>query len=255
MDVSLRIAAALAVVLAALPARAEHDHGGHAGHAQPEARMFDVGAGIVLARYETELYAGDYQGVKPTAAWRKGRFGASAELGFYRVTENGARYFGFGDLLLGAGATVWSSRDARLAVGIPVSLPLGDHTHGLGMGHVMVMPTLVAGYRMLGASVTYGRAIGGEAHHAGHGTWPLIDPMNQQELAWSITGAIPLARALTIGSRLGGAVAIGDGTDRTHAAFYAVWTEGRVATKLDLFTGFASDPVVVGGGLSSEVSF
>ena len=255
MNVRLWIIVAAAAVLCPASARAEHDHGGHAGHAQPEARNFDVGAGIVLARYETQLYAGDYQGVKPTAAWRKDRYAFSAEVGFYRMTKNGADYFGFGDVLVGAGATVWSSEQARIAVGLPLSLPTGDHTRGFGMGHVMVMPTVVAGYHRLTASVTYGRAIGGEAHHEGHGAWPLIDPMNQQEVAWSVAGSIPIARVLSIGGRLGGATAIGDGTDRVHAAWEMVWTEGRVATKLDLFTGFASDPVVVGGGLSSEVSF
>ena len=248
-------AAAVSAALAPTGARAEHDHGSHAGHVQPEARHLDVGAGIVLARYETQLYAGDYQGVKPTAVWRRGRYAVSAEIGFYRITKNGAVYFGFGDLLLGAGATVHRGEQTMIALGLPVSLPIGDRTTGLGMGHVMVMPTVVMAYRRLAASLTYGRAVGGDAHHAGHGVWPLIDPLNQQEFAWSVGGSFPIASSLAIGGRLGGAIAIGDGTDRVHAAWEAVWTEGRVATKLDLFTGFASDPVVVGGGLSSEVSF
>lgn len=256
MNVTVRIAMAIAIgVYAPGVVRAEHDHSGHAGHAIAEPQPFDLGAGLVLARYETQLYAGDYQGVKPSAAWHQGRYGVSAELGFYRVTENGARYFGFGDLLVGAGASIWSHDKARLAVGVPVSLPIGDHVHGLGMGHVMVMPTLVAGYDRLTASVTYGRAIGGEAHHVGHGVWPLIDPMNMQEVAWSLSGSFPLGRALAMGGRFGGALAIGDGTNRVNAAWEVVWTEGRVTTKFDIFTGFASDPIVVGGGLSSEVSF
>jgi len=248
-------AAAVSAALAPTAARAEHDHGGHAGHAQPEARNLDLGVGLVLARYETQLYAGDYQGVKPSAAWRHGRWGFSAEIGFYRITKNGASYLGFGDVLVGAGATVHRGEHTMIALGLPMSLPTGDHARGLGMGHVMVMPTVVTGYRRLAASLTYGRAIGGDAHHAGHGVWPLIDPMNQQELAWSVGGSFPIVRSLAIGGRLGGAIALGDGTDRVHAAWEAVWTEGRIATKLDLFTGFAADPVVVGGGVSSEVSF
>ncbi|MBL9016976.1 MAG: hypothetical protein JNL83_22495 [Myxococcales bacterium] len=256
------ITAAFAVALCHARASAEHDHGGHAGHGghgdqEPRApsSRFDVGIGIVLARYETRLYAGDYQGLRPMASWARGRLGVSATLGLYRITENGATYRGLGDLHLGVGVLAWSSSLAWISVGAPVSLPVGDDTHGLGMGHVMVMPTVAAGISRVTASVTYGRAIGGAARHAQHGVWPLVDPMNQQELAGSLAVSLPLAHKLHLAGRLGGALAIGDGGDRIHAAWEAVWTEGRVTTRFDLFTGLASDPVVVGGGLRSEVSF
>lgn len=259
MNVTFRIAVAIAIgVYAPGVARAEHDHSGHAGHAdhgQTAPRPFSVGAGVVLARYETELYAGDYQGLTPTASWLHGRFGVSARLGLYRITENGATYRGLGDLHVGAGVLAWSSARAWFSVGFPVSLPVGDEAHGLGMGHVMVMPTVAAGISRVTASLTYGRAIGGGAHHAGHGVSPLVDPMNQQEVAGSLAVSQPLAHKLHVAGRIGGALAIGDGANRVHLAFEAVWTAGRVTTKFDLFTGLASDPVGVGGGLSSEVAF
>lgn len=263
MDMSVRIAAALAIgVLAPGAARAEHDHAGHAGHAGhaspgEETRRWklDVGAGIVLARYSTRLYEGDYQGLTPNASWVYGRFGVSAGLGLYRITENGATYRGLGDLHIGAGALVWSSDRAWVSLGVPVSLPVGDDTHGLGMGHVMIMPTAAAGISRVTGSITYGWALGGAAHHAGHGVWPLVDPMNGQEVAASLAVSQPLAHKLHVAGRVGGALAIGDGANRVHVAFEAVWTAGRVTTKLDLFTGLASDPVGVGGSLGSEVSF
>ncbi len=260
MTVANRIG--LAALLGVLPrgAQADHDHGGH-HHMMgdlAEESSFAAGVQILAARFDTMTFVGDYQGVVPSLQWSRGRFGASANLGLYRLDENGRRLFGIGDAVAAGQVMLIGRGSARLGVATAMSFPTGDELVGLGMGHVMVMPAVwgiwMPGQIMFEASVGYGRALGGEPHHD-HGSWPLVDPMNLQELTWSASGSVALGAAIRAGVRTHGGLAVGPGRDRIVAGIRAVWTEGRVETAAELQAGVAGDPFILRGLLESTVHF
>ena len=239
-------------------ARAEHDHGG--GHHQPvePVSSFGAGVGLVAARYDTKVYVGDYQGILPAVSWTRGRFGASASVGAYRLVENGLTRYGMSDVVLTAQATLVEGRGAMLGIAVPVSLPVGDHVTGFGMGHVMVMPAVWASGAVrrvrVGGSVGYGRAIGGEADHD-HGSWPIVDPMNLQEITWTANAYLPLASGLQAGVKMSGGVPIGDGRNRVTGGVRVIWTQSTVETAFEVQAGFAGDPFILRGLLESAVHF
>ena len=261
MKVPFRIAVAIAVgVLAPVSARAEHDHGGGHHHADAAVESkFGAGAGLVAARYNTPLYLGDYQGVVPKVTWTYGRVAASANIGMYRLVENGLTRYGVSDVVVSGQATLVSRGRAMAGVALPVSLPTGDHQTGFGMGHVMVMPALWASAEVrrvqLSVSAGYGRALGGAHGHAEHGSWPLIDPMNQQELTWSAAATAPLGNVIHAGVLASGGIAIGDGVNRAAGGIGASWRAGHVETSFTLQAGFAGDPFILHGKLESMVHF
>ncbi len=239
-------------------ARAEHDHGGGHHHPVDTVSSFAASVGLVAARYDTEVYAGDYQGVLPALGWMRGRFGASAAVGAYRLVENGLTRYGVSDVVLSAQATLAEANGAMFGVALAISLPTGDRYGGFGMGHMMVMPAVwgsgAMGRVRLGGSVGYGRAIGGEAHHD-HGSWPLVDPMNLQELTWTANASVPLGSALQAGVKMSGGVPIGDGSNRVSGGVRAIWTQGQVETAFEVQAGFAGDPFILRGLVESAVHF
>ena len=239
-------------------ARAEHDHGGGHHHSVETVSSFGAAVGLVAARYDTEVYVGDYQGVLPALSWMRGRFGASAAVGAYRLVENGLTRYGVSDVVLSAQATLVEGNGAMLGIALPVSLPTGDRYGGFGMGHLMVMPAVWAsgavGRVHLGGSVGFGRAIGGEAHHE-HGSWPLVNPMNLQELTWTANAYVPLASALQAGVKMSGGVPIGDGRNRASGGVRVIWTQGQVETAFEVQAGFAGDPFILRGLVESAVHF
>ncbi|CAN5899980.1 hypothetical protein BH11MYX3_BH11MYX3_11090 [soil metagenome] len=259
MRVPIWIAALFAMgQLASGEARAEHDHGGGHHHSAGTPSSFGAGVGLVVARYDTDVFIGDYQGVLPSVMWMRGRFGATANVGLYRLTENGARRYGFSDVVLSGQVTLLERHRALLGVALPVSLPTGDHATGFGMGHVMVMPALWASSSLrrvkLGASAGYGRAIGGGTAHD-HGSWPLVDPMNLQELTWTASAYTPLGTELHAGVRMSGGVPIGAGRNRVTGGGRAIWTARSVETAFEIQAGFAGDPFILRGLVESAVHF
>lgn len=259
MRVHFRIMVAIALgALAPRAARAEHDHGGGHHHHVETVSSFGAGVGLVAARYDTKVYVGDYEGILPTASWSRGRFGASAAVGAYRLVENGLTRYGLSDVVLSGQAIVLTRGAVMAGVALPVTLPTGDHITGFGMGHVMVMPALwgMAGTRYLrvGGSVGYGRAIGGDTHHD-HGSWPLVDPMNMQELTWSGHAYVPIGNSIQAGVKASGGIPLGDGRYRTNGGVRAIWTAGHVETAFEIQAGISGDPFILRGLLESAVHF
>jgi hypothetical protein len=219
---------------------------------------FGAGVGLVAARYDTEIYAGDYQGVLATLSWTRGRFGASAGMGAYRLVENGLTRYGVSDVVVSGQATLVESSRALFGVALPVSLPTGDRYAGFGMGHPMVMPAMWASASVLrlqlGGSVGYSRAIGGEAHHD-HGSWPIVDPMNLQELTWTANAYAPLGAAIHVGVRMSGGIPIGDGRDRASGGVRVIWSQARIETAFEVQAGLTGDPFILRGLAESAVHF
>ena len=213
--------------------------------------MLSASLGLVAASYRQTSFEGDYQGVTPGVHWANARFAVSTGIGAYRLRKNGALYHGIGDLFVQGQAALVGHHARSAGVAVAVSLPTGSQRTGLGMGHVMVMPALwgswATGQLTLAGSFGYGRAIGASygGDHA-HGTGPIVDPMNISELTWSASGDYAVARALRLGARLGGAIALDDtGVHRTIGAARAIWTAGRVDTTAEVQVGIAGDPFQV----------
>lgn len=239
-------------------ARGEHHHEGMEMDAASPASSFAAGVGLLAARFDTSTYIGDYQGVVPSVTWMRGRYAASANLGLYRLLENGRQLHGIGDVSVAANVTILSGRSAALGASLPVSLPTGDHQSGLGMGHVMAMPMAWASWSTprvaFAVSAGYGRALDGMSGH-NHGVWPLVEPMNMEELTWSAGADIPLGKAIRAGLRTSGAIAIGMGQDRAVGGLRTVWTEGRVETAAELQAGITGDPFILRGLVETAVHF
>jgi hypothetical protein len=252
MDMRLWIAGTL--LLSAGSARADHGHGIEQGGAS----AFGAGVAVVAASFDTMFYAGNYQGVIPSLHWSNERFATGASVAMYRLEENGAEFYGFGDVVVHGQATLVRAHPIHAGVIAAVSAPVGDELRGMGMGHPMVMPALFGMWmhdRVVAvATAGYSRAIGGDTDHD-HGLWPLVEPMNLSELTWSAGGDYALARTLHAGARLSGGIPIGNGDNRVVGALRVAWASGRFATGAELQAGVAGDPFTLRGVVSTALTF
>ena len=251
----LWIGAATLVGLTA-SARAEHHH---MDHAEDPDHAFGAGVALVAASFDTMTFLGNYQGVVPSAQWSRGRFGAAANIGAYRIEENGAEYYALGDLMMHGRFALAGDPHASVGVMAGLCAPTGDALHGTGMGHVMVMPALYGALtrgRIAGsATIGYSRALGAEMDHD-HGSWPLVEPMLMSEVSWSVGGDIALAGATTAGLRFAGGIPAGAAGDtRAQAGLRFAWHAGRVDSAAEIQMGLAGDPFTVRGVVSTALSF
>ena len=253
---AMRLFIAGLVVLTAGSARAEHAHGMH--HGDDAEHVFGAGIAMVAASFDTMLYGGNYQGLLPSLHWSRGRFAAGASTGLYRIEENGARIYGLGDVMFHGQVTLVGGHAARAGVVAMVSAPTGDDLHGLGMGHAMVMPAAFGMWTIervaLSASAGYSRAMGGDTDHD-HGLWPIVDPMNMQELTWTTGGDVAITPKVSSGVRLAGGIPIGNGDQRLIGALRVGWASGRFATGAEVQAGFIGDPFHLRGVVSTALSF
>lgn len=256
-----QLAVALIVVGIAIPAtaRAQHHHGGDPPRDDDAAaHAFGVGVALIAASFDTELYAGDYQAVMPTARFAYRSIVVSAALPIYRLQENGLSLYGPGDAVVHAQGTFVRRASLTGGVALTVSLPTGAHVNGLGMGHTMLMPSVWAAFTRgdvtVGANVGYGAGVG-DAEHVHGIMWPLVEPMNLHEITWATSADLKIAKALRAGVRVLGASPIGSGLTRVVGGARVAWTEGRVETGIELQAGIAGDPFVVRGVAETTVSF
>jgi hypothetical protein len=231
---------------------------GHDAEAGPE---ISASVAIVAAEYEAVLYAGAYQGITPSLGWSCGRLGASATISLYHLEENGRGLYGFGDAMLGGHAVVFASERLRAGAALHVMLPTGAALDDLGMGHVMAMPSVWAGWRAapvtLSASAGYGRALTAMTRGAGHdhGTGPLVAPMNLQELSWSASADLDVGHRVRLGGRSSGAAAIGAGRTRVVGGGRVAWSTPRVSVGFELQLGLVGDPFTMRGVVDTALRF
>lgn len=255
------IAIATAGLIASLTgvARAQHaDHEMSAGEHGSGASAVSVGVALEAAEFDTTYYVGSYQGIAPQLGWTHGGFGATAAIGLYHITENGLSRYGMGDAMLAGHATVISTDALQLGGALHVMCPTGSEIEGLGMGHVMVMPSVWGTWHTepvaIHASAGYGRGLVSlEGHH--HGPMPLVDPMNLQELTWSAGADVDVGHAVRVGARSAGAVPIGDGVARVIGAGRVAWGTPRVTTAIELQLGIAGDPFTIRGVVDTALRF
>lgn len=215
---------------------------------------------VEAASYDTAIYGGTYQGVTPSLGWVRGRLGASATISLYRLDENGRRLYGLGDAMLGAHAMVFATDRLRTGAALHVMLPTGAELDHLGMGHVMVMPSAWAAWRAapvtLSLGAGYGRALttmAGGGHD--HGTGPLVDPMNLQELSWSAGADLDVGHGVRLGGRTSGAAAIGAGRTRVIGGGRVAWSTPSVSAGFELQLGLVGDPFTLRGIVDTALRF
>jgi hypothetical protein len=257
MVMVLRIVVFLA--LASAPAFAQHHHGMETPSEEVPRDVFGAGVALVAATYETMAYGGNYQGVLPSVRWSRPRYAAALTAGYYRLEENGAKVYGFGDLSLHGQATLAGDSHASAGIVAGVTAPIGDGRRGTGMGHVMVMPALFGTYALertsFMATAGYSRALGGDAEHD-HGPWPLVEPMLMSEISWSAGGDVHATRDVRIGARFSGGIPVGaPGDTRVVGAARIGWRAGRVDSAAEIQAGLAGDPFNVRGVVSTALSF
>jgi hypothetical protein len=239
-------------------ARADHDMAMHDGHGA--APSLSIGLAFAAAQFENMTYIGSYQGIAPSLTWMHGRFGAGATIALYHLTENGLSRYGAGDAMMSGHVMVYGGESVQAGAALHAMVPTGSDRHGFGMGHAMAMPSLWATWRgspvVVKASAGYGRALTSLAgsHHA-HGPWPLVDPMNLEELTWAAGAELEVGRGVKAGGRTLGAVPIGDGMTRVIGAGRVAWGTSRVSTALELQVGLAGDPFTVRGVVETALRF
>jgi hypothetical protein len=247
------------VPLTAGVVRADHDMAAMSENHQDRSEL-SVGLSVEAARFDSTYYVGSYQGITPSLGWMHGRFGASAAIGLYHLTENGLSNYGAGDAMLGGHVAVVEGETLHAGVALHVMFPTGSELDNLGMGHTMAMPSAWATWRRspltVAASAGYGRALvdlGGGGHD--HGPSPLVDPMNLQELTWSAAADVDVGRGVQVGGRVRGGVPIGTGRTRAIGGGRVAWGSPRISTGLEVQVGIAGDPFTIRGVVDTALRF
>lgn len=252
------VAALVGLVAPAGEARAGHDMASmsETHHADSEV---SIGVSVEAAEFETMFYVGSYQGVTPSLGWMRGRFGATAALGLYHLTQNGLSRYGAGDAALAAHATVLAGEAWQAGVALHVMLPTGSERENFGMGHAMATPSAWASWRAapvtLSATAGYGRALVSIDETHDHGARPLVDPMNLQELTWSAAADVEVGHGVQLGGRTRGAAPIGNGQTRVIGGGRVAWASDHVTTGLEVQLGLVGDPFTIRGVVDTALRF
>jgi hypothetical protein len=242
------------LLLSAGTARADHAHTVETGRS-----AFGAGVAVVAASFDTTLYSGNYEGIVPSLHWSNERFAAGTSVALYRLEKNGVGFYGTGDAVVHGQARIVGDHTARVGVVAAVSVPIrNNELRGMSMDHPMLMPALFGAYVIdrveLSATAGYSRAIGSSTDHD-HGMWPLVEPMNMQELTWSAAGRYAITPAIETGARLSGGVPIGNGDHRLVGAILVGWKSRRLTTAAELQAGLAGDPFILRGVVSTTLTF
>lgn len=193
------------------------------------------------AEYSTESYAGNYSGVSVGAALSRPSWDVALEVPLYHLLKNGLEVLGPGDPYLRGRLQILAAPSESWALGaaLGLSAPVGSAEDDLGMGHFMVHPALWLriGPDTLRSEWTlgYGRVLGSVGD--GHGTGPLVDPMNASEL--SVGGAVVWRPRPALDLRLSGMAAVPLPADSGEARATLGLSAGLLLGKVIVSLGFA----------------
>jgi hypothetical protein len=231
-------------------------HAHHHGHHGAAVRTWWLGASsTAIAGSGTMLgETRDYQGlaVAVHGGWK--RVSARLAVPAYRVADEGV---GMGDVVVGAAADVMPGRGRlRAGLGASWSAPTGDSASGRGMGHSMVAlgawTRVPAGFVRIDGTASWARAVGDGAEHAAHAhaasMWPLVDPMNPEEILVDARATAALGARVRAGA--GGTYArplVDGGAVRGVTYAVAELTSGRYTFASQLAVPVAGDPFVARG--------
>ncbi|MDC0673731.1 hypothetical protein [Nannocystis radixulma] len=229
-----------------------------------------VGVRFDAAGYRNFSYEGDYQGLAPVLSYNHRRFSLMAMQPVYRLTRNGLATYGLGDLLLAFRVPIqrWSRDHFTAGFGMATTLPTGDASRDLGMGHVMPMPEFWwandFGRVVLLGNVGFARALagsGGGGHHHGSGNnpHPIVNPMNMSEAEGALTALVQMHRLVWL--KMGAYAAMPLGTADTPGITRVILTQGMSLTVrglelgLDIQVPLAGAPFLARGVLQVGYRF
>jgi len=193
---------------------------------------------LLMAGYGEGDDQGSYEGVYGSFGYHAPWWAAEVLVPAYRLAPRGqGDTYGLGDLVLTARGTAIRARDGKLTAGVelPVMLPTGSESRGLGMGHVMPMPALWFSFVRAPVSVRlaagYGHAIGDMPVSHDHGDMdspqrPVVNPMNRREVEHAAAFGLGLRRDFSVHARWFGGVPVerGQGVVREIVALGATAT-------------------------------
>lgn len=226
----------------------------YADHCEPAAPLQDAGTGqrlgvaVESASYRTSRYEGVYEGLATTWSWNWNWLGVRAQLPAYRLNRNGRVVTGLGDVFLEGRAEFWVSDEERWRAGLmsALTLPSGDASADLGMGHAMAFGGIWTSYSRDDFStqlqLSYAGALaagGAHAYHAG-GASPLVAPMNSSEVNASLSASYDVVEPLRLRASTYAALPVGvdDGKARAIAGlgidFVTDWFDSSIEGQLPL---------------------
>jgi len=211
------------------------------------------------AHYESGPSRGYYEGLGAGADLRAGVLRARAGLPYYRLLEPTGEQNGFGDLFAKLEASLYE--DERWSVGpaFSASFPTGDASKRLGMGHVMLGPSVFGSWQsrsfFVGGEFGYNQAlVGGEAEgsdasaahtHAHHhhsasqgddsASGPIPNPMNAEELWLGLNASYDALSSLRVSVGSIGAVPTSkEGATRVTATGGVEFPLGALSTAVGI---------------------
>jgi hypothetical protein len=154
-------------------------------------------------QYRNARYEGHFEGLLPELGFGHDGFLIAARLPAYRLLRNGLPVKGLGDAtFLGQQVLLRPAPSVHLGWQAALSVPTGKSEQDLGMGHAMIMPGVFARGRWSRFNVhlglEYARALTSNpgGHHAHRSNFPIVQPMNSQELgAFALAGLSLLEHA------------------------------------------------------------
>lgn len=249
------IVAASLVAVVGKPAVA-HDHAAMAGSAP-----WMVAAAVRAGTYASRLYEGSFRSGDLSAGWQAKRWTLGASLAAYQLTRNGAQVTGLGDAMLHVSARVWQHAAWSLQSSLMMSVPTSDGSNGLGMGHFMLMPSVAATWMHDDVTTTtvvhYGRALGDPGVHEAHGAWPLVDPMNGEELGAAVTVSARVVRHffVNVGGNVAAPLPSTHGVTRASAEVGLMHRWRTLSVGASVKRGGLDHPLLTSGSVQMAASF
>lgn len=201
---------------------------------------------------------GDYQGAIVMLSWSHPLLFVELAVPGYRLAEESVE-IGLGDVSADVRLALLrsSTDDVRAGIELAASVPTGDASRGLGMGHTMLMPGLWLRlekdrFAVL-AQAGYGAALGegshtsshshAHEHQAGSDPFPRVNPMNRSEFEHALGASFSVHPNAAVTARWQGAVALDeDGITREMVAPGLQLMADRLLASLELQLPLAGDP-------------
>lgn len=182
--------------------------------------------GASFASYANPRGRGDFQSVHALFAFSHPWFFVDASLPFYRLTRDGTTARGLGDVAADLRLHAVRATELGITAGpeLSLTLPTGDASRDLGMGHSMLMPgafvRLDVAQLTVVVQLAYGVALSHGAHAMHGGAAPIVNPMNRSEIEHALGVAYAVHEVVRVTARVLGAVpvAVSDGAAREVAA-------------------------------------
>jgi hypothetical protein len=233
---------------------------------RPESAPIEATLRAEAAHYETESSRGWYEGLRIRLGFHYEPLRLYVRVPYYRLLHPTGTRSGFGDVDSKLEATLHELDRWSLGAAASAAFPTGSAEDQLGMGHVMVGPSIWArrqGERLFaGAELGYQHAFGdsddedaalGHEHHE-HAArrehaGAIPNPMNREEAWLGIGSGYAILPELRINVGAFFAVPVTEeGSTRGTATMGAEFPLGRVATALGVELDFL-------GPIRREVSF